>query len=79
MVPKANSVGIAFAINAKGIWSRPFLEWARRKVKADVLFLMPTRAVSVQSFSHGHICREEKAAILSMVRDGQFDFFSGEG
>ena len=78
MVPKPNSVGIAFAINAKGIWSRPFLEWAR-KVKADVLFLMPTRAVSVQSFSHGHICREEKAAILSMVRDCQFDFFSGEG
>ena len=25
-----------------------------------------------------YICREENAAILSMVRDGQLDFFRGE-
>ena len=77
MVPHPNSIGITFAVYAQGIWSRPVLERAR-KVQADVLFLMPTGAVSVQSFSDGHICRGEKAAILSMVRDGQFDFFRGE-
>ena len=77
MIPHPNSVGSTFTFNTQGVWSRSVLKRAR-KVEADVLFLMPTGSISVQSFSDVHVCRKGKRTVLGAIRDGQFDVISRE-
>ena len=78
MVPHPDSVRVTFTVNAQGIWSRPVFKRAR-KVEAEVLFLMPTGSISVQSYSDGHVCRKGTATVLGIVReDGQFDVVRGK-